>query len=104
MTLIELFNIANSGYPEDYLREYYDDNGNKKEGSGDTLAEFIVGQLIEVYWDELAKKTDAEQLSRAIRVLDLARDDLDGVIEILQRRLVEIEESETQTRKEGASQ
>lgn len=51
MKLLELLNAANEGYPDGYLAEYYDTKTGalKKHGSGDTLAKFIVPELIDTF-------------------------------------------------------
>ena len=50
MKLPELLNAANKGYPDGYLAEYYETKtGARKRGSGDTLAEFIVLELIDTF-------------------------------------------------------
>lgn len=50
MKLLELLNAANQGYPDGYLAEYYDTKtGTRKRGRGDTLAEFIVLELIDTF-------------------------------------------------------
>lgn len=46
MKLIDLLNIANKGYPDGFLSEYYNhESGDPIDGSGDTLAKFIVIEL-----------------------------------------------------------
>ena len=50
MKLLELLNTANRGYPDGYLAEYYDTRtGERKSGSGDTLALFVVIELTETF-------------------------------------------------------
>jgi len=51
MKLLELLNAANQGYPDRDLAEYYDTKTGalKKHGSGDTLAKFIVLELIDAF-------------------------------------------------------
>ena len=81
MKLPELLNAANQGYPDGYLAEYYDTKtGARKRGGGDTLAEFIVLELIDIF-DSTA--SDDSQIDEATRVLESARRDLLGVIEAL---------------------
>lgn len=70
MKLLELLNAANEGYPDGYLAEYYDPNtGKRKSGDGDTLAKFIVLELIDTFD---SKATDDAQIEEALRVLDRA--------------------------------
>ena len=82
MKLAELLNAANQGYPDGYLAEYYDTKTGalKKHGSGDTLAKFIVLELIDTFD---SKASDDSQIDEVTRVLESARRDLLGVIEAL---------------------
>ena len=82
MTLLELLNAANLGYPDGYLAEYYNSKTGalKKHGSGDTLAKFIALELIDTFD---SKASDDSQIDEATRVLESARRDLLGVIEAL---------------------
>ena len=66
MDIKELLDKANEGYPDGFLAEYYDDEGNFREGRGDTLAEFIVVELIETFDPDA---TEEEQLDEAVRVM-----------------------------------
>ena len=84
MTLPELLKAANQGYPDGYLAEYYDTKtGARKPGRGDTLAEFIVAELIDTF-DPGA--TDDVQIGLATHVLERARTDLFDVIQALRER------------------
>ena len=84
MKLPELLNAANQGYPDGYLAEYYDTKtGARKRGSGDTLAEFIVLELIDTFD---SKSPDDSQIGIATQLLERARTDLLGVIEALSDR------------------
>ena len=86
MTLLELLNKANEGYPDEGLREGDDPNtGTVKDragraGIGDTLAEFIVVELSETFDPDLS---DGVQLTEAHRVLDNAISELEGVLRAL---------------------
>lgn len=81
MKLLELLNAANQGYPDGYLAEYYNaKTGARKRGSGDTLAEFIVLELIDIFD---TKASDDSQIGVATQVLEVARTDLFGVIQAL---------------------
>ncbi len=82
MTLIHLLKLANRGYPDRGLRLYFRPDGTECEPkySWDTLAQFIVRELRDTY-DPNA--SDLDQLTEAVRVLDTAKRDLDGVINIL---------------------
>ena len=82
MTLLELPNAANQGYQDGYLVEYYDTKtGARKRGQGDTLAEFIVLELIDTFD---SKTPDDSQISLATQMLERARRDLLGVIQALE--------------------
>jgi hypothetical protein len=85
MTLKELMQAANAGFPNGYLAEYYDkETGQAKDGEGDTLARFIVGELAQSF-DPSAGPW--EQLSTAIGILERAQDDMAGVIQALYKNL-----------------
>jgi hypothetical protein len=74
MKLVELLDRASQGYPDQYLREYYDRNtGKRKRGSGDLLAEFIVTELSETFDSEAS---DEEQISVSVQILEAAMEDL----------------------------
>jgi len=80
--LLELLNAANQGYPYGYLAEYYDTKtGARKRGQGDTLAEFIVSELIDTFD---SKTPDDSQISLATQMLERARRDLFNVIQALE--------------------
>ena len=82
MKLIELLDQASQGYPDQYLREYYDGKtGKRKHGSGDFLAEFIVTELSETFDSEAS---DDEQISLGIHVLENAIKDLQHTIAALE--------------------
>lgn len=81
MKLPELLNAANQGYPDGYLAEYYDTRtGARKPGRGDTLAQFIVLELIDTF-DSMA--CDDSQIGIATELLERARKDLLDVIQTL---------------------
>jgi len=74
MKLVELLDLANRGYPDGFLAEYYDSViGGPKRGSGDTLAEFIVKELTDTFDDEADDET---QISVAVQMLTRAISDL----------------------------
>ena len=82
MTLVELLNKANEGYPDGFLDEYYDhDTGalidREHQNWGDTLAQFVVVELVETF-DPTA--SDDEQIVEALRVMHNAARDLQGVV------------------------
>ena len=83
MKLVELLNAANQGYPDRDLAEYYDTKTGalKKHGSGDTLAKFIVLELIETFD---SKASDDFQIGIATQILERARTDLLDVLQALE--------------------
>ena len=73
MKLSEIIAIADRTYPDGLVQMYFED----PEGQhGDTLAEFIVRELQDVYD---AEASDEDQLSEAARVMRRARDELESV-------------------------
>ena len=83
MKLLELLNAANEGYPDGYLAEYYDTKtAARKRGSGDTLAQFIVLELIDTFD---SKASDDAQIGIATQMLERARTDLLSVIQALEK-------------------
>jgi hypothetical protein len=82
MAILELLTIAQSGYIDGHLMAYYDPaTGEERPGSGDTLAQFIVRELIDT--TDL-QATDEEQLMTAMGILETAVTDLHGVLAALQ--------------------
>ena len=79
LSLIEVLNIASKGYPDEYLLVYYDETTGKfnEDGSGDTLAEFIVREISDSFDPDLPK---TQQLQEVTRVLRKAIGDLESVI------------------------
>ena len=79
MTLVELLNIANKSYPDHYLSEYYNEEGNYTGdlGLSDTLAEFIVREITDTYEASLSSE---DQLAVAAAILRVAIDELNDVI------------------------
>jgi hypothetical protein len=73
-TLKELLDLANEAYDDGYLANYYTKEGKlKKNGSGDTLAKFIVIELIETFDPDLYKK---QQLYYAMQAIERAKEQL----------------------------
>ncbi len=82
LTLVELLNLANEAYVDGYLAEYFDaETGERRQGSGDTLAQFIVAELRDTFDAEASRSA---QLQEGRRALSHAIDDLEGVMERLQ--------------------
>ena len=83
MKLVEILNKANEGYDDGFLTEYYNETtGELKDGFGDGLAKFIVVEIAETYDSEAS---DEDQINEAVRVLEAAKQDLDGVIDALSK-------------------
>lgn len=84
MTLTELVEQANKGYPDGFLTEYFDTKtGAQVEGSGDFLARFIVSELVETFTSTASADT---QKAEAVRTLQRAIDDLQTVIDSIEAR------------------
>lgn len=78
----ELLDLANEAYDDGYLSNYYTQDGRlKKSGSGDTLAKFIVIELLETFTPNAPKKA---QLCYAAKAIESAKEqlwDLQGHLE-----------------------
>jgi hypothetical protein len=89
MKLDQLITIASSAYPDDLVSTAFQGERslrgrNPQSHCGDTLAEFIAGELKDTF-DE--KAPDNQQLEEAVRALSVARRELDDVITALERKL-----------------
>ncbi len=83
MQILELLNLANKGYSDGELVEFYDEEtGDIVEGEGDTLALFIVRELMSTFQRGVE---DAAQISEAIRAMTVAKKELESVIKALKR-------------------
>ena len=50
MTLNELLEIVHGAYPEEHTRLCWDEKRRRvRTGTGDTLAEFVVGELVDTF-------------------------------------------------------
>ena len=78
MTLSEIIAIASKAYPDSGVQAYFEDLESKH---GDTLAEFIVRELRDVYDADAGSQ---DQLSEAARAMRRARDELDNVFAALE--------------------
>jgi hypothetical protein len=91
MRLIDLLNIANRGYPDQWLSLLYHnqtgENLDDADKQGDTLALFVVRELNETF--EPSNASDI-QLLEAIRVLEKARYEMQEVTEALMMALREL--------------
>jgi hypothetical protein len=88
MTKKEFLDIVAEAYPDtDIIQMYYDENGEYvAEEAGDTLAEFIIRECLDMF-DELS---EADTLESAAEAMDRAMDDVWRVAEALYNRLEEI--------------
>lgn len=82
LTLTDLLNGANKHYTESYLSQYFDVKaGRSKRDSGDTLAQFIVRELREVFDSTYSRE---RQVDTAVKALERAKEDLQSAIDGLQ--------------------
>jgi hypothetical protein len=77
MKLVDLLSKANKYYPDGFLAEYYDSDGNIVDGQGDTLAEFIVKELKDTFDPDAS---DEDQIREAIRAMETAKRDICAVL------------------------
>jgi hypothetical protein len=83
MTLLEVLNVANKGYPDGGLTRYFDpETGEPVDRYGDALAKFVVIEISETYEEG---ESDVDNLSRAKQVIRTAQGELEQVIEALTR-------------------
>lgn len=81
MKILELLNKANSVYPDSYLDFYYDiTTGDPVDGKGDTLAEFIVRELQDVFEDGQCRE---ELISESVKAMESAAATLSRVADAL---------------------
>lgn len=82
MKLVELLDVASAGYDDEFLKMYYTRKGTiKRKDFGDGLARFIVTEIAETFDDG---SPDEAQLGEAIRVMENAKRDIEGVINTLE--------------------
>ena len=82
MTILDLLNKANKGYPDEFLSTYYNEKtGKPRKGSGDTLAEFIARELYETCSEN---QEDEAQIQCAVEMLERAVRDIQSVIDALE--------------------
>lgn len=85
MKLNELLEIVHRAYPDEHTRRCWDAKKRKvRTGAGDTLAEFIVREIVDTYD---AAATDRAQIADAVLAMNKAQGDLDAVAKALERRL-----------------
>lgn len=69
MQLVDLLDKAKAGYPDETLGDYYDPQTGElnPHGSGDTLAKFVVVELIETFNPERSGMLQIEEAKSVIR-------------------------------------
>jgi len=78
MTLIELLDIVSKGYPDECTRAFYTNAGEiESEATGDTLAEFIVREIIENFEPDA---DEVDQINLAVNLLTNASNDIESVV------------------------
>lgn len=83
MKLNELLEIVHRAYPSEDTRRCWDAKKQKvRTGTGDTLAEFIVREIVDTYD---AAATDRAQIADAVLAMNKAQSDLDAVAKALER-------------------
>jgi hypothetical protein len=81
-TLVEILDMANQAYEDQFLEVYYTREGKlKKNGSGSSLAKFIVIELIETFSPKADKKA---QLLLAMRAVERAKEQLGDLQDFLE--------------------
>ena len=76
LTLKELADIAASAYPNAEIASYIGPDGGYTEGSGDSLAGFVISELGSTFDPDASK---ADQLTEASRAMNQGATDLQDV-------------------------
>ena len=85
MKLNGILEIVHRAYPDEHTRRCWDAKKRKvRTGTGDTLAEFIIREIVDTYD---AAATDRAQIADAVLAMNKAQSDLDAVAKALERRL-----------------
>ena len=83
MTLNELLEIVHQAYPDEVTRTCWDPvRKSVRMGMGDTLAEFIVREIVDVFEPDAP---DRKQIGDALDVMRWAAIELGAVISALER-------------------
>lgn len=80
MKLKTLIKVASDSYPDGAVQDAHE----RGDAAGDTLALFIAREIAETFE---AEKTTAQQLGRAIEVMEKAHGEIGEVLSGLRRRL-----------------
>lgn len=84
MTLNELLEIVHGAYPEEHTRQCWDAKKQKvRIGTGDTLAEFVVGEIADTHD---ANAPAEKQIDEALSAMRWACTELEAVIRALEER------------------
>lgn len=81
MTLKELIDIVDEAYPDGVVGQCHADPAGDH---GDTLAKFVEVELRETFDPDVGTR---DQLVEALRVMETARDELQGVVDALETEL-----------------
>ena len=82
MTLNKLLEIVHGAYPEEHTRQCWDAKKQKvRIGTGDTLAEFVVGEIADTFDPDAPAE---KQLDEALSAMRWACTELTAVIEALE--------------------
>ena len=82
MKLNELLEIVHRAYPDEHTRRCWDAKNRKvRTGTGDTLAEFIVREIVDTFNADTPEK---DQLDEALCAMRRACTELTAVIEALE--------------------
>lgn len=86
MRLKDLLDLANAAYPDHMLADFYKDADGtvvlNEQGFGDTLAKFVVNELIQTFEPD---SPTTVQLDEAIRAMEVAQSELGAVIAAFER-------------------
>lgn len=77
LNLVDILDMANESYPDGWLREYYNSEGKYVAGKGDTLAEFVVKEIIETYDDS---SSNQRKVIRAAKAMSTAACELSSIV------------------------
>lgn len=84
MKLNELLEIVHRAYPDEHTRRSWDSKKSKvRTGTGDTLAEFIVREIVDTFG---ADTPEEYQLDEALCAMRRACTELTAVIDALEER------------------
>ena len=82
MSLNELLEVAHRGYPDGLTRLCWDSGKQKvRRGTGDTLAEFVVGEIADTYDPDAPPE---KQIDEALSAMRWACTELEAVIRALE--------------------